>query len=294
MFAPFCNYLSFVQSNRLNLIMMNIWHFIGKGIVQTIPILMYHSVSTISSTDFRRYAVSPDAFKEQMQYLKTNGYTALTVSKYVDALQSGNSGLPNNPVVITFDDGFEDFYTTVYPILKYYQMPATLYLSTAYIGGTSEWLRMEGEGQRRILSWEQITSFDAALVEIGGHSHTHPKMDSLQSEEIKHEMVWCKQEIENNLGRECRSFAYPFGFYNSECQRQLRAAGYQSACAVRYQQSIMGEDRFALSRLIVPSDATLNEFRALLSGIGQSNSQYVRLRSKVWRWLRKLRFSTIR
>jgi peptidoglycan/xylan/chitin deacetylase (PgdA/CDA1 family) len=260
--------------------------------VQTIPILMYHSVSTMFSTNFRRYTVSPDAFMKQMQYLKMNGYKALTVSQYVDGWQTAPASLPEKPIVITFDDGFEDFYTTVYPILKHHQMPATLYLSTAYIGGTSEWLRMEGEGNRPIISWEQLKAIEPELVEIGGHSHTHPKMDSLQSEEIKREVMQCKQEIENSLGRECRSFAYPFGFYNSECQRQLRAAGYESACAVRYQLSTIGEDRLALSRLIVPGDATLDEFRILLRGFGHSNSRYVRLRSTVWRWLRKLKFST--
>ncbi len=104
-----------------------------------IPILMYHSVSTTNNAKFSPFTVPPARFAEQMAYLSEQGYTPLTVTHYMQAAARG-SMLPARPVVLTFDDGFEDFFTAALPVLQRYHFPATLYVATAFVGKTSRWL----------------------------------------------------------------------------------------------------------------------------------------------------------
>ncbi|MBA2681861.1 MAG: polysaccharide deacetylase family protein [Ktedonobacteraceae bacterium] len=113
--------------------------------IQKIPILMYHSISEHASLKFKQFTVSPQSFNEQMAYLHQHKYTPITVSQFVEAQGKGGQCLPARPVVLTFDDGFEDFYTDALPILKHYHFAATLYVATGFVNKTSHWLQHEGE-----------------------------------------------------------------------------------------------------------------------------------------------------
>src|SRR5690349_8552251 len=102
-----------------------------------VPILMYHSISDQAAPRFKQFAVPQKVFAAQMEYLHTHGYTPITVTQYLEAKKQNGTGLPAHPVILTFDDGFADFYSAALPILKQYGFPATLYVTTAYINGTS-------------------------------------------------------------------------------------------------------------------------------------------------------------
>src|SRR5690349_15268417 len=110
---------------------------IRSSVRKRIPILMYHSIAVEAKPKFREFAVAPALFERQMAYLSEQGYTAMTVSQFVYICAHKEERLPDKPVVITFDDAFLDFYTTALPILKRYGFSATLYVPTAYVGGTS-------------------------------------------------------------------------------------------------------------------------------------------------------------
>ena len=137
-----------------------------------IPILMYHSVATEAHPRFRRWVVDPAAFGSQLAHLAAGGYTPLSISQ-LRVSMTGRTALPLKPVVLTFDDGYADFFTTVFPQLRKYRFAATLYLTTKYIGGTSKWLENEGGADRLLLNWDQVRIIAAAGVEIGAHTHTH-------------------------------------------------------------------------------------------------------------------------
>ena len=109
-----------------------------------VPILMYHSISDHASPRFKQFTVSPKSFAEHMAYLHQHKYTPITVTQFVTALWEKGSKLPRRPVVITFDDGFADFYTEDLPVLRQYGFPATLHVATAFINSTSRWLQHEG------------------------------------------------------------------------------------------------------------------------------------------------------
>lgn len=232
---------------------------------RSVPILMYHSISTQASHRYRTWNVSPVLFNEQMAYLRTEGYTPVTVTQLATAIADGDACLPQRPVVLTFDDGLADFYSGALPILAAHHFTATLYVSTGYVGGTSRWLAQEGEGERPMLSWAQIGEIAAQGIECGGHSHTHAALDLLSRAEAQDEIVRCKTLLEGHIGRTVNTFAYPFGYFSLPVRRMVREAGYSSACAVLYGLSATTDDPFALARLIITPDTPLAAFADRLS-----------------------------
>ena len=196
-----------------------------------IPILMYHSISETGNARFRQFAVSPALFAEQMVYLHQHGYTPVTVTQFITARSQERAAFPVRPVILTFDDGFADFYSNALPVLRQYGFVATLYISTAFINGTSRWLRHEQETTRPILTWKQLTEIRSADIECGAHSHSHPQLDTLLSAAAREEIRQSKRLLEDYLGCEVCSFAYPFGYYTSGIRQIVREAGYTSACA---------------------------------------------------------------
>ncbi len=256
--------------------------------VQT-PILMYHSVSETDNAKFYPFTVSPQLFAEQMAYLYSCGYTPITVTQYAKAYLGGDFALPKHPVVLTFDDGFEDFFTNALPVLNRYHFPATVYISTGFVGKTSAWLCRERETMRPMLTWEQIVQMDQAGIECGGHTHTHPQLDTLRESEAFDEIVRCKEILEEVLGHQVESFAYPFGYYTSAVQKLISLAGYTSACAVHHRMSTSDTHPLALTRFMVTPETTVDAFSQLLAGTGLSMAEalYLRLRTPVWAGLRR-------
>ena len=252
-----------------------------------IPILMYHSIAEDASAEFRPFTVSPSLFAEHMAYLHHFGYTPLTVTQFVTRrTQIGT--LPARPVVITFDDGFADFFTSALPILQKYSFGATMYIPTAYIGGKSLWMEQHGEGSRPLLSWQQIQEMNASGIECGAHSHTHLQLDLLSRLRVNEEITLSKRILEDSLGQPVTSFAYPHGYYRAETQRLLRRAGYTSACTVKYAMATENTDTFALTRQLVEPTTDIQAFATLLAGHNRRTimSVYTRPLVPLWRYVR--------
>ena len=255
----------------------------------TIPILMYHSISQHATPKFKPFAVSPVKFAEQMAYLHRHAFTPITVTQLAQALSQVGTPLPERPVVITFDDGFADFFTEALPVLMRYNFTATLYVTTGFINGTSGWLRHEGEASRPMLTWQQLAEICAQGIECGSHSHSHPQLDTLPLPVAIHEIVQSKKLIEEHLGVAVTSFAYPFGYYTIALQKQVQAAGYTSACAVKFALSSPSTDPFALARLMIEADTTIEDFAALLHRGSSSvaRTMYIHARTPVWQVMRR-------
>ncbi|MGH7870054.1 MAG: polysaccharide deacetylase family protein [Candidatus Dormibacteraceae bacterium] len=95
--------------------------------------------------------------------------------------------VPEKTVVITFDDGFADFYREALPLLQNYRYTATLYVATGFVGGTSRWLGSCGEGDRPMLTWSTLREIAALGIEIGANTHTHPELDRLAPQKVERE-----------------------------------------------------------------------------------------------------------
>lgn len=253
-----------------------------------VPILLYHSISKEVAPPFRRWAVQPERFSEQLNYLRTQSYTPLTVAQLTSALSQRT--LPKRPVVITFDDGLADFYAEAFPLLEKHDFVATLFLTTDYIGKTSRWLAEEGEGERPMLSWEQIRELNHYGVECGAHTRTHPQLDTLSTAQAWGEIVGSKRALEHNLGKPVVSFAYPHGYHSAVTKRLVKQAGFNTACAVKHAMSNQTDDPFALARIIVAADTDLPTFKNLLGGRGlQPAPSGEKWQTKGWRYARRLK-----
>ena len=226
---------------------------------------MYHSISESATAKFKPFAVPTTLFAQQMAYLKQQAYTPMTVTEFVNTrIQKDVYALPERPVILTFDDGFADFFTEAFPILQQYGFPATLYAATAYINGTSRWMQNEGEGERPMLTWEQLFEISKHGIECGGHSHCHRQLDTLPRSVVREEIAQCKRLLESHLHQEVLSFAYPHGYHTVAIKQLIREAGFTSACAVKYMMSSETSDPFALPRLLVSADTSVADLAALL------------------------------
>ena len=253
-----------------------------------VPILLYHSITEHVTPRFRRWAVRPETFAAHMAYLHQRHYTPLTVTHLAQAMTERSLPLPDRPVVVTIDDGLADFYTGALPVLTYYGFPATLYVTTGFVGGTSRWLSRAGEGLRPMLTWSQIADVQASGIECGAHSHNHPQLDILAPATARDEIVHCKNELEHQLGQQVATFAYPYGYYSAAVRRMVQEAGYSSACAVKHAMSATTDDRFALARIIVTDTDDMDGFGHVLAGRGLPVAPVrERVRARGWRVVRR-------
>jgi peptidoglycan/xylan/chitin deacetylase (PgdA/CDA1 family) len=257
---------------------------------QRVPVLCYHSVCADPAPLMRDWAISPARFREHLAFFADEGMATLTMTEYTRRLTSGRP-LPERLVVLTFDDGFADFATEAVPALAAAGMAATLYVSTAYVGETSHWLGPDGS--QPMLSWDQVTGVAAAGVELGAHAHHHVPLDELDRTNAQLEILEAKKRLEDHLGALVESFAYPHGYHTRAIKEMVRLAGFSSAAAVKNGLSGPHDDVYAVARLLVPGDASVDEVRHLLRRSSPA-PRHERLQTKAWRAVRRVRARRLR
>jgi len=183
-----------------------------------IPILLYHYVEVVKDkNDFlrSRLAVSPQNFENQLILLKKSGYTFYFVKDIDNILKSK---LISKPVILTFDDGYGDFYTDAFPILKRQDAKATAFINSGLIGRPNY---MTQDQVREVVS--------SGLVEIGGHGFSHQNLVSIGLESAKKIVNDDVSTIQETYKIKPVSFAYPYGSYNDNIRKVVNDAGYKYA-----------------------------------------------------------------
>lgn len=254
-----------------------------------VPILNYHSISSGGTNRFLRFTLQPETFAKHMKLISDLGYTPLTIENYAQLVKN-SSPLPEKPVIITFDDGFADFYDHAFPILQEFHFPATLFVVTNDIEGTSKWLKLEGEEDRRMLTWSQVSEIQKAGIECGAHSATHIHLDTAKPTIARQEIIRSKDVLEQKLGSLVHSMAYPYGHYTKAVCHMVVEAGYSAACAVRNAMSHAQDDLFSLARITIYRKTDVARLRDLLTGKGLAfASQHEHLWVTGWRQVRRVR-----
>jgi peptidoglycan/xylan/chitin deacetylase (PgdA/CDA1 family) len=234
-----------------------------------IPILMYHSVSDLDESErgpYYRIGTSPRVFEEQLRFLGAHGYRSIGLHQAVGMIEGTVPG-PEKPVVLTFDDGYQDFYTQAFPRLVKFGYSATVFLPTAYIGDAARPFK-----GLECLTWGQVRELQRAGVEFGSHTVTHPQLRTLQADDVRDELCCSKQTIEQELGCPVRSFSYPYAFPETDRQfkQTLRAtlekSGYENGVSTILGTAGRGSDPFFLERLPVNSGDEARFFKAKMEG----------------------------
>ena len=189
-----------------------------------IPVIIYHSVRPYMKGESKYqdlYDVTPSLLEQELTYIETHGFHAVDMRDVDAYFRGATTSLPENPVMLTFDDGWKNQYKYAFPLLQKYHMKAVFFIFTNPIDHKKpHWM-----------SWKNILELDRAGMEIGGHTRTHPILTKISSDSKKldHEILEPKQIIERRLGHAISSFAYPFGAKNQAVEVAVARAGYSIA-----------------------------------------------------------------
>lgn len=234
-----------------------------------VPILMYHSLAEEDESaigPYFRIATSPSVFAAQMECLHRNGFATCGLAESI-ALRESPGPCPPRTVVITFDDGYQNFYQDAFPVLNRYGFSATVFLPTAYIGESS--LRFNG---RQCLTWPEVRELHRHGIRFGSHTVTHPQLSVLNKAELENELGDSKVTIEDKIGCAVESFAYPYAFprTNGDFRLRLRESlcrsGYINGVCTTVGRSGAGSDPLLMERLPVNNDDDQALFLAKLMG----------------------------
>jgi len=210
-----------------------------------ILVLNYHQVANGSSY----LAVPISDFDAQMKFLADSGCVTITPDELYAGL-NGEIELPPKPVLITFDDGYIDNYTNAFPILKKYNLRATIFIIPAFTSVYPNYM-----------TWEQLKELEANGITIESHTLTHPKLEELPDDEIRNELLNSKTMLEEQLGHPIEFLAYPTGTYNLHIAGIAQDLGYKGAFTIKYGVVDKGSNFFALERVpIFHSPTTMKDF----------------------------------
>lgn len=202
---------------------------------QKIVVLNYHKIDEMPIA----LAVSPGDFERQMAYLRAQGYVSITPDQLVDHLEY-DAPLPEKPLLITFDDGYEDNYVHAYPILKKYGFTATIFVVTDYLDRFPQYL-----------TWEQARELKRAGFFIASHTMQHKPLTELDGAALRAELVGSAEALDYQLGKQSRFLAYPTGAYDLAQSQALKDCGYRAAFTVKYGNVDRSSYLYALERVPV-------------------------------------------
>jgi peptidoglycan/xylan/chitin deacetylase (PgdA/CDA1 family) len=169
---------------------------------------MYHSISDNlfgMSHPYYQINTRPAVFSEQMRWLRNAGYHTVGLAEAWAGLAAGANF--SRTVVLTFSDGYRDFYTDAMDVLTQCGFSATIFIATDRIRQIS--LRTQGADY---LTWKEVKILQQAGVQFGSHTVTHADLRSTNPDQLEYELGHSKEVIEQNLGVPVDSFSYPFAF----------------------------------------------------------------------------------
>lgn len=211
-----------------------------------IPVLMYHAVSWEKSL----ISISPDLFRQQMEWLYEQGYNAIPLSQLLNNLNKLKN-LPKNTIVLTFDDGFASLYDHVFPLLVQFGFSGTIFLVSGYTGRSNDWPGQPSNVPLLpLLDWDQIREMDEYGIEFGAHTVNHAMLDQLNLEDSRKEILNSKDTIETQLNHKINTFAYPYGRFDKNMKDILKS-DFLGACTTRVGLVSKVSDPYEINRVDV-------------------------------------------
>lgn len=209
---------------------------------------MYHYVgNNPDPTDRQRdtLSISPDRFEEQLSWLAANGYSPITLDTLYGLFSKKE--IISKPIVLTFDDGYIDFYTTAFPILRKYNFRAVSFIITG-LAGTSFYM-----------SWDQIKEINSTgLVSFQAHTINHPSLPALSYTDKLYQLTTSKNTLEQQLGTKVNFISYPYGSSDADTARAAQAAGFVGGVGTWYGKA--SGPGMSMPRIRIAGNISLGKF----------------------------------
>jgi len=273
---------------------------------QRVPVLIYHNISADNITDRDRCQTSGASFAAEMEFLHNNGYQVIPLKKLISHMQYGEK-LPEKALVITFDDGYEGVYKVAYPILKKYNIPATIFL----IANRDQYF---GPDAPPMLTWDEMREMEGSgLIDIQAHTYDlhyavytdsertclkpatiarayMPELGRRETAEefadrLYEDFLLARTTIEANLQKQVDTMAWPFGAYNLTSLRMARKAGFKYFATTRRGMNEYADSVQVIRRISEDDNITLDQFAKFI----EPDYSYIRqLRQVTFRHLNRL------
>lgn len=210
-----------------------------------VPIAMYHLVNPEVNPAIERMIVSPRTFERQLRFLAKHRYNVMPLESLVH-LMKVKGRIPPRTLAITFDDGYKDNYTYAFPILKKYNLPATIFIIVNEVGRPDR------------LSWEEIKEMrSSGIISFGSHTlGPEPLTDIGSLEEVKKQIFDSQKILEEKLGIPVTMFSYPAGRFNNQIRQLVIDAGYALAVTTSPGKDYPDNDVFALKRIRISENSS--------------------------------------
>lgn len=210
-----------------------------------IPIIMYHSIDSSGSI----VSISSQLFANHIEVLRQRNLEVISLREALQTLKEKAS--TERKIVLTFDDGFDNFYTDAFPVLAKYKMPCTVFLVTNYCGKMNDWPgQIKAVPKLPLLDWSRIQELSSAQIEFGAHSCTHPMLTRLSPDCAMREIRQSQDSIQEKIGRTVPYFAYPYGVLNRTV-RAMVAEHFEAALGTSLAETTSDDDLYNLSRIDV-------------------------------------------
>ena len=247
-----------------------------------VAVLCYHEIDR-ANDDF---AVTSHQLDEQLSWLKNNGWHFVSLDEYL-AYTRGQKQLPDKSVMITFDDGYESFYTKAYPLLQKYQIPGMLAIVTSWT---------DGEGKptdvQKLATWDQLREMEkSGLVTVASHTHAMHKQQAIDPQgdrdgvagnrlylnkryetdeeyrsRLNHDFQATQRLFREKLGHQARVVVWPYGIYSTEAIKAAQDNGMEGAFLLDGGINDTGDKaRLYAKRMIMTQDITMKRFQKLLT-----------------------------
>lgn len=203
---------------------------------RTIPIFMYHSIAKVPGNNL---CIPPEIFDMHIKKIIDYGFQPITASEYLHCMET-NTPLPKNPILLTFDDGYEDNYKNAFPILKKYKVKGTIFPITNAVN------------TRNYLTTDQIKEMSASgLVDFGSHTANHNYLSKEDTAKVLYELRESKKFLERVTGNPIRTFCYPFGDNSPSVIKQVEEIGYSIAFSTEEGGANYIEQQYLLHRYYI-------------------------------------------
>ncbi len=225
-----------------------------------IPILCYHNLNPVKPGSMN---LTPKKFEAQIKWIKDNGFTIIPLKEAVEYLQGTRATLPNKSIVVTVDDGWKSVYTYMFPIIKKYQIPVTLFIypETISVG-------------KNALTWDELKDLQkTGFFDVQSHTYSHPNFKQekrhLSGEKyaqfVTMELVKSKKMLEEKLGTKMTLLAWPFGIYDNYLEQAAKKAGYDMAFSIDYRAANKSFRPMAEPRYMIVDGESAKTFAGIIN-----------------------------